>query len=73
MTFAVRIENLGKRYQLGLTHAGSIREAVNRAFGRLLRRQLSPVPDGRAAVPARAQGDGVVRGSFWALRDVSSK
>ena len=71
MTFAVRIENLGKRYQLGLTHAGSIREAVNRAFGRLLRRQLSPVPDGRAAVPGRAQGDGVERGSFWALRDVS--
>jgi lipopolysaccharide transport system ATP-binding protein len=60
---AIRVENLSKRYKLGLTHARSIRELVNRATDRLRHRNAavghvnSPLPlDGRGA-----GGEGTVR------------
>jgi lipopolysaccharide transport system ATP-binding protein len=58
MSVAIRVENLSKRYKLGLTHARSIRELVNRATDRLRRRMsTSPLPlDGRGA-----GGEGTVR------------
>jgi lipopolysaccharide transport system ATP-binding protein len=59
----IRVENLGKRYRLGLTHAGSVRELVNRATARLLGRQPPPLP--HEAQPTSKDGH------FWALRDVS--
>jgi lipopolysaccharide transport system ATP-binding protein len=65
MSYALRIENLGKRYQLGLTHAGSIRELVNGAVSRMFRgrsrRPIAPAEHNRADDSRR----------FWALRDVS--
>lgn len=61
---AIRVENLSKRYQLGLTHAGSVRELVNGAvakvFGR--REQFSVKP----AVASDPDTDHI-----WALRDAS--
>lgn len=66
MTTAIRIENLSKRYKLGLTHAGSVRELVNRVAARLVGR--SPQPAQVAAEdPTRVDAEGM----FWALRDVS--
>jgi lipopolysaccharide transport system ATP-binding protein len=65
MSYALRIENLGKRYQLGLTHAGSIRELVNGAVARMF--------GGRnhAQANGSAQNDASDSGLFWALRNVS--
>ena len=37
-TPAIRVENLSKQFRLGLTHAGSVRELVNRGYRRLLGR-----------------------------------
>src|SRR5689334_15892292 len=68
MTPAVRVDNLGKSYRLGLTHAGSLRELANRATAHLLRRSGSAARHSNAANPAdRVDDDGL----FWALRDVS--
>lgn len=68
MSFAIRAENLGKSYQLGATHAGSVRELVNSAWNRLRRRSEPPADSGSA--PADA-GDRVQGNTFWALKDVS--
>lgn len=68
MSFAIRVENLGKSYQLGATHAGSVRELVNTAWNRLRGRSESPSANGPA--PADA-GDRVQGNTFWALKDVS--
>jgi lipopolysaccharide transport system ATP-binding protein len=61
MSFAIRVDNLGKSYRLGLTHAGSIRELVNRVTRRLLGRKEQRLPH-----ESDASGE-----KFWALRDVS--
>ncbi len=75
---AIRVENLGKRYKLGLTHAGTLRELVNHATSRLLRRQdVSPRPlagDGQGVSAPGANGNGQAPADakeFWALKDVS--
>src|SRR5262245_27969575 len=62
MSFAIRVEGLGKRYRLGQTHAGSIREVVNRLCG-----WGAAVPVVEAAGREGVEADG----RFWALRDVS--
>ncbi len=70
MSFAIRVENLGKCYRLGMTHAGSIRELVNRAVARLLGRRQALLPhevEGLVGERAGVEPDG----TFWALRDVS--
>jgi lipopolysaccharide transport system ATP-binding protein len=63
---AIKIESLSKRYKLGLTHSGSVRELVNRMGAKLLRRtpQKAKVTTDD---PSRVDSDG----TFWALRDVS--
>ncbi|MEL6107378.1 MAG: ABC transporter ATP-binding protein, partial [Planctomycetota bacterium] len=66
MSTAIRIENLSKRYQLGLTHAGSVRELANRALGALLGKN-KPAADPAAI----AEADRVEDGQFWALRDIN--
>src|SRR5688500_18321249 len=63
---AVRVEQLGKSYRLGLTHAGSVRELVNQAATRLLGRR-DTAPTRPPTADARTDADGL----FWALRDVS--
>lgn len=66
MSSAIKIENLSKRYKLGLTHSGSIRELVNRTAARLLgnsTRKSSLAPED----PTRVDAEGM----FWALKDVS--
>ena len=65
MSFAIRADNVGKSYRLGATHAGSIRELLNRSWNRLLRRSEDP-PDFAPDATRHLQG-----GLFWALRDVS--
>ncbi len=57
MPTALKIENISKRYQLGLTHSRSIRELVNGLGSRLIGRKQQ----------ATTQGE------FWALKDVSFK
>ncbi len=63
---AVRVQNLGKSFRLGVTHAGSLRELVNRATSLLTGRAAAAgnrIPEH----PGRVASDGL----FWALRDVS--
>ncbi|MEM6468930.1 MAG: polysaccharide ABC transporter ATP-binding protein [Planctomycetota bacterium] len=57
MTFSVKVEGLSKRYRLGLTHAGSLRELVNSTAGRIFGRSSG---EGRGA-----------KEQFWALHDVN--
>ena len=64
---ALRVENLGKRYQLGLTHAGSLGEVANRWSRRL--RGLPPVEAPVDAAPGSFSHE--QDGDFWALRDVN--
>ncbi|MBL8852200.1 MAG: ABC transporter ATP-binding protein [Planctomycetaceae bacterium] len=64
---AIRIQDVGKRYRLGITHAGSVRELANRLAGRLVgRRQPAPAPAHSQGQPA-----GNTERHFWALRHVS--
>ncbi len=55
---AIRVENLGKRYQLGASKSGSFRESFTRAFRS--REAGSRKPD--IAIPDS---------SFWALQDIN--
>jgi lipopolysaccharide transport system ATP-binding protein len=61
---AVKVENLSKQYQLGLTHAGSIRELVNNTAARLFGRR-NP-----ATHPRNTDANADVPSHIWALRDV---
>jgi lipopolysaccharide transport system ATP-binding protein len=61
---AIRVENLSKRYQLGLTHAGSVRELVNSAVAKVLGREERFIVQPAAASDPDAD-------HIWALRDVS--
>ena len=69
MTFAIRVEGLGKCYRLGMTHTNSIKELVNLGVRRLLRRP-EETPLGRAA-KAIAKENVDDQGRFWALRNVA--
>ncbi|MEQ9409396.1 MAG: polysaccharide ABC transporter ATP-binding protein [Fuerstiella sp.] len=66
MTCSIRIQNLSKQYRLGLTHAGSVRELVNRTAARLT---------GRRPAGTRPEAEGAPNGSqsdtFWALKDIN--
>jgi homopolymeric O-antigen transport system ATP-binding protein len=68
MPSAIKIENLSKRYKLGLTHAGSIRELANRTASRLFGRRSKNSSD---SIVADSDADRVEDGHFWALKDVS--
>lgn len=56
---AIRVQNIAKRYQLGVTHSGSIRELSNRAFSALLRRSPRKEPSNSG------------NREFWALKDIN--
>ena len=64
MSPAIKVENLSKRYRLGLTHSGSIRELVNSAASRLFRRKSRESSKGETS---RVDDDG----NFWALKDIN--
>lgn len=64
---AISVDKLAKSYRLGLTHSGSVRELVNRAASRILRRMRRGAI-GTAAGSAHGPGGNEL---FWALRDVS--
>ena len=84
---AIRVENLGKRYRLGLTHRGTIRDALHGLGRRLFGRNgKSPTPDTRHPTPSspltpdtrhltpRANDQAPMTNGqkdFWALREVS--
>jgi len=67
-TPAIRVDNLGKRYKLGLTHAGSVRELVSRSTDRLLRRRPHHQQIGSSGGNGQATNGAK---EFWALKDVS--
>src|ERR1700735_2596975 len=71
MSYAIRVDNLGKRYRLGATHVGSVRELVNRTWKRLLGRKEELLPHDKETVQTQAGGKVDADGSFWALRNVS--
>ncbi|MEM9703627.1 MAG: ATP-binding cassette domain-containing protein, partial [Planctomycetota bacterium] len=65
MAYALQVAGLGKRYRLGLTHAGSLGGVVNRWT-----RRLRGLPPNDTRVD-QAPGAATKSGDFWALRDVS--
>lgn len=67
MTTSIKIEDLSKRYRLGLTHAGSIRELVNQFSRRMLPRR-SGGERHRTTEPNQSQSK--KDDSFWALKDI---
>lgn len=73
MSPAIRIDGLGKRYRLGLTHPGSLRAWAEHAFRRALemsRWSVESVAAGTAVTTRRQPAD---RAKLWALRDVTGE
>lgn len=66
LTQSIQIEQLSKRYQLGLTHSGSIRDLANRFARRLIGKQAPESAEASVHDP-----DQVEDGEFWALRDIN--
>ena len=67
---AIRVQNLDKSYRLGVTHAGSIRELVNRTAAGLKGRSRS---NNRIPLPPEHAGRIDSDGLFWALRTSPSR
>ncbi|MCA9081009.1 MAG: ABC transporter ATP-binding protein [Planctomycetaceae bacterium] len=63
---AIRVDNLSKRFQLGLTHAGSVRELANRVVGTVFGRR-----EQKANIAAEHQDRVDDAGHFWALKNVT--
>ncbi len=68
MSESITINNLSKRYKLGLTHAGSIRELANGLVRRVFRRDSVAVAN---ASQGALDSTRVEDGHFWALNDVN--
>ena len=68
MTHSIDVNGLSKKYQLGLTHDGSIRDAANRMVRRVTGRNRKSDP-----VNALEHSDQMEDGEFWALRDLNFK
>lgn len=66
MTAAISAHNVSKKYQLGLTHAGSVRELVNRIGRRIIGRTSQEVIPEPGTIRSGPQAT-----EFWALKDVS--
>jgi lipopolysaccharide transport system ATP-binding protein len=64
----VEVENLSKLYQLGSIGASSLRETVERVFGRKKHPALAPLAKD---TPIADDRRGPEPNSFWALKDVS--
>ena len=62
---AIRVENLGKKYQLGGQKSGSFRESLTR----LLRRPETG--DGRPGAVTPDSGLRTSDSAFWALKDIN--
>ncbi len=64
---AIRVDGVSKRYRYGLTHVGTLRDAINRQYNRMMRRkdwQSSFRSQQRSRGPSNDQ-------SFWALKDLT--
>lgn len=66
MTFSIQVQHLSKRYRLGLTHAGSVRELANGVVRRMFGKSEMNTHEA-----ASAESERVEKGEFWALRDIS--
>ena len=64
---AIRVENLGKRYQLGATKSGSFRESMTR----LLRRPEAGSRKSELVDVTPVSGLQSPDSAFWALRDIN--
>ena len=62
---ALRVRGLGKRYRLGLTHAGSLSQVASRWT-----RRLRGLPPEESLVDGAGRGGENPAGDFWALREV---
>lgn len=65
--FAIRVFNLGKKYKLGVTHSGSIRELINRSASKLIGRSNNSNQQIRLDSNERVDSENC----FWALKDIS--
>lgn len=65
MSTAIRVEGISKKYQLGLTHSGSVRELANRVMGRFAKHLKSERGSNEAQDGEKQSG------SFWALKDIT--
>ncbi len=64
MSSSLIVDDISKRYRLGLTHSGTIRDAINNFASRIFRSQ----PAKNAAVSGQDRSE---QESFWALRNVA--
>ena len=66
---AIRVENLGKRYQLGASKSGSFRESMSRLFrrnGSSSHSASNPIPN-----PPSHSESNPTPNDFWALQDIT--
>ncbi len=68
---AIRVDGLGKKYRLGLTHKGTLRDAIHGLGRKLFRRSNgSSAAHGQISNP-KSEIRNLQSNEFWALRDVS--
>ena len=75
---AIRVENLGKRYQLGAAKSGSFRESMSSLFRRRIRSESHSATSIQppASSPPESQPDASIQypanqQDFWALQDIN--
>ena len=67
--YAIRVENLGKRYQLGAPKSGSFRESMSRLFHR--NGSSNHAEDHPVSGRSESQPASSIQSDFWALRDIN--
>ena len=73
---AIRVENLGKRYQLGAAKSGSFRESMSSLFRRRSRSESHPAtsiqpPASSNQTPVSSIQQLANQQDFWALQDIN--
>ncbi len=69
--YAIRVENLGKRYQLGAAKSGSFRESMSSLFRSRSRAESDPIPyPRRPNTPSHPESNPTPK-DFWALQDIN--
>ncbi len=72
MSVAIQIEDVSKRYRLGLTHANSLRDLANGLLAGVLNRRGAAAADaGNAGNAGDTQRGRRASSEFWALHDVT--
>jgi lipopolysaccharide transport system ATP-binding protein len=66
MSLSLQVENLGKRYRLGVINRGMLYKDLQSWWAKVLRRE-----DPNSPVHAARSGSGAAGQVFWAFRDVN--